>query len=508
MIRRAFGAVTTLVAWAAAAAAGQVDVDSLAHRHWFEARTAYFHLYSCGPTQEVARLAARLEQFREAYSNLAGAQAVASPPIVVMAFPDHAAMQPFLPLHEGKPANLTAFFNRGSDQNLIVLALAGTNAGSLQVIFHEYSHLLLRHNQPYWPMWLTEGMAEIYATFEVRGGHRASLGNPIDHHVHLLEQKPLLPLRKLFAVTRDSPEYNEREHQGIFYAESWLLTHYLMFGANPAQKANFRQLTPLLRQGQSPEQAFTNALHTSLPAMEAQLRHYLARGEFEPFVLTVSPNLDTPRSFVTRGLPPMEVCYRLGDELLHIGQFEAAESYFVQARKLAPQSPLPYEGLGLLAARRGQPDEAVRFLRQAMKLGPLNFLAHYTYAREQYLLAAGDATVRPLGNEAATEIRTELQKSLALMPDFGPAHHLLGFFEMAQGEDLSAAEKQIERAVQLEPENQSYLLSLAQVQLAGRDPAAARRTLEPLRLRYVQPEIRAHAEEMLKAIGQSGGPGR
>jgi Flp pilus assembly protein TadD len=509
MIRRVLGAVTTLVAWAAAAAEpGQVDADSLAHRHWFEARTAYFQLYSCGPTQEVARLAERLEQFRDAYSILAGARAIASPPIVVLAFPDHAAMRPFLPLYEDKPANLTAFFNRGSDQNLIVLALSGPDAASLQIIFHEYTHLLLRHNEPYWPMWLTEGMAEIYATFEVRGGHRASIGNPIDYHVRLLEQRPLLPLQKLFAVTRDSPEYNEREHQGTFYAESWLLTHYLMLGNNPVNKANFRQLTPLLRQGQPPEQAFTNALHTSLPAMETQLRRYLERGRFESVELTVSPNLDTPRAFVTRGLTPTEVCYRLGDELLHIGRPEAAESYFMQAKKLAPGSPLPYEGLGLLAARRGQPDEAVRFLRQAMKLGPLNFLAHYTYAREQYLLAAGDATVRPLGNEAATEIRTELQKSLALMPDFGPAHHLLGFFEMAQGEDLSAAEKQIERAVQLEPENQSYLLSLAQVQLARRDPAAARRTLEPLRLRYVQPEVRAHAEEMLKAIGQSVGPGR
>ena len=106
------------------------------------------------------------------------------------------------------------------------------------------------------------------------------------------------------------------------------------------------------------------------------------------------------------------------------------------------------------------------------------------------------------------EIRTELQRSLALMPDFGPAHHLLGFFEMVQGESLPEAEKQIERAVQLEPENQSYLLSLAQVQLARRDPAAARRTLEPLRLPYVQPEVRAHAEEMLKAIGQSSSTGR
>ena len=231
---------------------------------------AYFHIYSCGPTQEVARVAMRLEQFREAYALLAGAQAVASPPIVVMAFPDRATMQPFLPLYEGKPANLTAFFSRGSDQNLIVLPLAGTDADSLKVIFHEYTHLLLRHNQPYWPMWLTEGMAEIYATFEVVGGSHARIGNPIDHHLRLLEHTPLLPLKELFAVTRDSPEYNERQHQGLFYSESWLLTHYLMLGGNPAHQANFRQLTPLLRQGQSPEQAFTNALHTTLPAMESR----------------------------------------------------------------------------------------------------------------------------------------------------------------------------------------------------------------------------------------------
>ena len=108
-----------------------------------------------------------------------------------------------------------------------------------------------------------------------------------------------------------------------------------------------------------------------------------------------------------------------------------------------------------------------------MKLGPLSFLAHYTYAREKYLLTASGPKLRPLEKEPAAEIRAELQKSLALMPDFGPAHHLLGFFEMVQGEDLSAAEKQIQRAIQLEPENQSYLLALAQVQLARSDPIDA-----------------------------------
>src|SRR5208283_2831035 len=106
-----------------------------------------------------------------------------------------------------------------------------------------------------------------------------------------------------------------------------------------------------------------------------------------------------------------------------------------------------YEGLGLLAARRGRSDEAVRCLRQAMQLGPLHFLAHYTYAREKYLLTAKGPNLHPLEPEEAAEIRAELQKSLALMPDFGPAHHLLGLFEMVQGEDLAAAEKHIERAI-------------------------------------------------------------
>ncbi|MCX6922184.1 MAG: hypothetical protein NT154_03035, partial [Verrucomicrobia bacterium] len=443
MLQRAFGISSMLLALAASAAPGQTGADSLTHRQWFEARTAYFQLYSCGPTQEVARLAARLEQFRDAYSLLAGAQAVASPPIVVMVFPDQATLRPFLPLYQDKPANLSAFFRRGIDQNLIVLSLTGSDAASLKLVFHEYTHLLLRRNIPYWPMWLAEGMAEIYATFEIYSGYHARVGKPIDTHLRALQQSQLMPLKTLLAVTGNSAEYNEEQHQGVFYSESWLLTHYLMLGGNPAHKANFRQLTPLLRLGQSPEQAFTNAFHTTLPAMEGELRRYLAGGKFKTLELTLSSSLETPRTFITRGLTPMEVCYRLGDELLHIGRFETAESYFLRSKDLAPASPLPYEGLGLLAARRRQPAEAVRYFRQAMQLGPLHFIARYTYARENYMLAESDPGQQPLTKETAAEIRGELRKSLALMPDFGPAHHLLGFIEMVQGEDLPEAEKQI-----------------------------------------------------------------
>jgi tetratricopeptide (TPR) repeat protein len=493
-----------LESWLCAAITQTNDLP-LVQRQWFETRTAHFNIYSCGAPQDVYKLSARLEQFCQAYTLMAGAQAVASPPIVVMAFPDHETMKPFLPLYQGQPANLAAFFQRGSDENLIVLALPGTNSAftDMEVIFHEYTHLLFRHNDRVWPLWLKEGMAEVYSTFKTTG-YNARIGDPIGHHLRLLAQQPLLPLAELFAVTHDSPQYNECDRQGIFYAESWLLTHFLMAGDNPAYQARFGQFTQLLRQGQFPEQAFTNAMQTTLPTVEAELRRYLKTGRLTPIELALKADISSSITLTTRPITPVENYFRLGDELFRINRSDAAESYFKQAQKLAPASPLPYEGLGLLAAERKQHDEVLRDLQAALQHGSTSFLVFYIYAREQYQLTA-DAQDRhaPLKNGAAAEIRGELQKSLALMPDFGPAHELLGFFEMVQGDNLALAEQHLQRAIQLEPENPSYLFSLAQVQLRNHNLDAARITLQPLLLPNMDAKLRVHAEEMLQGIARN-----
>ena len=89
------------------------------------------------------------------------------------------------------------------------------------------------------------------------------------------------------------------------------------------------------------------------------------------------------------------------------------------------------------------------------------------------------------------------------MPNFGPAHELLGFFEMVQGENLAAAEQQLQQAIQLEPENPFYLLPLAQAQLRDRDAAGAHRTLEPLLLPNVDAKLRAPAEAMMQKINRN-----
>jgi hypothetical protein len=65
----------------------QPNESLLVQRQWFVTRTAHFNIYSCGPVPQTYMLAMRLEQFCDAYSLLAGTNAVASPPVWSWHFP-------------------------------------------------------------------------------------------------------------------------------------------------------------------------------------------------------------------------------------------------------------------------------------------------------------------------------------------------------------------------------------------------------------------------------------
>ena len=64
---------------------------------------------------------------------------------------------------------------------------------AMTTIFHEYAHLLFRHNHRVWPLWLNEGMAEFYGNTRIME-KSADLGRPIDYDVRLLSRQTLLPL--------------------------------------------------------------------------------------------------------------------------------------------------------------------------------------------------------------------------------------------------------------------------------------------------------------------------
>lgn len=483
------------------ARAQTADTDITA-RPWTETRSAHFSVESCGSARDVNRLIGRLEQFCQAYAELAGAEAVDSPPIVVLAFPDHAALEPFLPLYDGRPANMAAFFHHGLDENLIVLSLPepGQPDADLRVIFHEYSHLLFRRNDQIWPLWMKEGMAENYSTFQATG-RVIRLAAPILWHLELLHQHPLMPLADLFAVREQSAEYNERSRQGRFYAESWLLTQYLMAGDDPHLRARFGQFTTRLRAGEEPVSAFTNALQTTLPALQNRLYHYLARNTFTPLYLTLPTNLASTVRITVRPLPPAEVCFRLGDELMRINRASAARTYFNQGHDFDPRNPLPEAGLGLLAGQANEHHAALRHLEAAVQLGADSYLVLYACALEELRATAPDGEhFQPIAPKRAEIIRAHLARVLALMPQFAPGQELCGFFELVQGEHLDEAGSFLQHALTLEPQNPQYQFCYAQYQFRTHDFAGARATMAPLLRPNADPAVRAEANELLQQM--------
>lgn len=503
-----WAAIVGAIGWLAASGAAtdcraQTIDATILQRPWVELRTPNFRAFTIGDTQALMSVVGRLEQFRFLYSSLAGTQTVVSVPILVFAFGDDRTFSSFKPLYEGKPKNIDGYFAQGLEANFIGLDLGSLSRGTLQTIYHEYTHLLLRHNSLYWPLWLEEGMADLYSTFEVEGGE-VLVGKPPARRLRMLTTGTFLPLQQMFGVSQDSPEYNEAGHQGLFYAQSWLLTHYLAMGDNPRHRANFGRYTQLLREGMDETQAFVKAFGTTLPAMEREIKAYLARGKFEPTRLKSHVRLASRLHTYTRPLPPAETAFWLGLLLIRLDRNDEARQYFELAGRLQPREPFKEEGLGLLAADRGQAAQAVPHLEQAVKLGSQNYIVHYQLGRQRLDLAKdSDGSIGDLSAKAADDIRVPLKKAVQLMPGCAPAHNRLGFLELIQRDDLNGAEKHLETAARLEPSNCAYVLMLARLQVLRGKAAQARITLQDMVRLGSHPNCQAEARKLLSMLPEA-----
>ncbi|HEY9231909.1 MAG TPA: hypothetical protein VIS78_07170, partial [Blastocatellia bacterium] len=187
---------------------------------WIELTTKNLNVVSNADEDQTREIALKIEQFHFIFTKLFGLNTDGFLPVTVIVFKSDSAFKPFKPLYNGKPSNVGGYFQPGQDENLIALTTSGySEEHPLATIFHEYTHLLNSYAPRQWPIWLGEGLAELYSTFEVKK-KEVTLGMPISNHVLLLRDNKFIPFSALFNVGHDSPIYNERNKQGIFYAES------------------------------------------------------------------------------------------------------------------------------------------------------------------------------------------------------------------------------------------------------------------------------------------------
>jgi Tfp pilus assembly protein PilF len=443
---------------------------------WLNLQSKNFNVISNADEDEARELLLKLEQFRFAFSKIFKSQNTA--PITVMVFKSDGAFKPFKPLYNGKPANLSGYFQRTPDEDLIALTNdAKSEEYPLKIIFHEYVHYLTSRTPRRWPIWLTEGIAEVYSTFLVRK-NQVMLGAPISNHVFYLRDQKMIPLKDLFNVTHDSPIYNERDKQGVFYAQSWALAHYLMFGDKLARQAQMNQYVRLINEGANPEEAFAQSFKSDLATTEKSLREYVGRNAYTVVNLTLE-SVEGEKEVTSRPLSDAETQYYLGNLLLRTLRVDEGVEYFKQAIALDPSLAAPYEGMGFAAIRKDNFRESKNYFKQAIERGSKNYLAHFYYAQELYNDSL-TGTLRETQSEAYKTAVNELKTSISLMPSYAYAHALLAHLYMRDDQTINLGVQEMRTALQLEPQETEFRYNLAQMQMQALDFAGARKTLEPL----------------------------
>ncbi len=479
------------------------SVSAAAKDNWTSVRSKNFFLVGNASEKDIRKAASKLEQFRDVFSMLFPKVKVdSSVPTRVVVFKDKSAFKPFMPVYQNKINEVGGYFQPGADVNYISLS-ADLNSDShpYAIVFHEFVHSLTNENTAKLPTWFNEGLAEYYSTFDVTDGDKKIwLGKVVANHVLWLRQKQFLPFHQLFAITTGSPEYNEKDKKGVFYSQSWALTHYLMLGSDGKRRPQLSQFLGLLGRGVPQGEAFEQAFKTDYAVMEKELREYINRDSYKVELVTVNEKLQLDTAMQASLLSDAEAQYYLGDLLLHMRRSEA-EEYLQKSIGLDPKLALPHSSLGVLRMQQKRVAEAKQHLQQAVALGSDNHLAHYYYAFALSRESMNENNVvQSFSPESVQVMREHLEKAMQLAPNFAESYYLMAFVNLVTGENFDAAIGQLKRVLILTPGRQEVGFLMGQIYMRQQKFDLARQALEPIVRDAADPLMRGQAQTMIDTI--------
>jgi hypothetical protein len=276
---------------------------------WKVAETGRFRVHADMPARALESRAILLEDFHRLLVRATGRDLPADAPrLDVFLVPDIQSASPWRPVG----ANVSGFY-RASAGRISAIALEevqGSRSSGLAqaLLLHEYAHhFLLGASRTAYPAWYVEGFAEYFSTARFRDD-RIEYGEASPIRAAALARTRWIPLEALLA--RD-PALLRGSQSAIFYAQSWLLTHYL-FRA-PGMRDRLTAYLKAYGAGEDPVAAFRTHVDPDFRAFEARLRTYVTReatySRFDragPQTVSVSVT-DLPRSAADMLLPMVAI---------------------------------------------------------------------------------------------------------------------------------------------------------------------------------------------------------
>ena len=350
---------------------------------WRKAETANFILYSEASEEKVREQAALLEDYHWFLRLLT---AVDDPPapnkLRVYLMRSRGQLRQVRDVPEGvkgfytaTPSGIAAFVDDGG----------GTwGGGDDEVLFHEIAHhFMLQYRPVAYPAWFVEGFAEYVMTTNIKGAN-IDFGLPSAARLAWLKNARWLPFeRVLFEGSGGS-----REERSLFYAQSWLLAHYLM--RDEGRREKFKAYVTALNQGVPPLEAFTaqfGDVKSFGRAVEAYARRDMTYSRFTRKSVAAAPAIRlVPLPASAEELLPSEAA-------LYVGQKDQyAQRVLAKVRAEAAKHPGDAYARRVLATAEvlhGDPARGEALLDELLKASPED--ADLLYLKGMRYVLAGRA---------------------------------------------------------------------------------------------------------------------
>jgi tetratricopeptide (TPR) repeat protein len=475
---------------------------------WIEVHTGHFFVMTDAGEKRGREVALRMEQMRAAFGELILKDKLKmSVPITVVALKSDKQYALVAPT---KQSTASGFYVPGYDRVYIVLNLFEDQPW--RSIAHALGHYFLTYNYPPVQGWFDEGLAEYFGSVQIDkevniGGdpeltpewHEDIFDNMVrdpntPQSLTQLASSPVwISMPDLFTMKHDSSGLREGSHNTLYYAQSWIVVHYLI---NKKKMPEVGTYFDLVMNRKVPEdKAIVQAFDMTPAEMEESVRTYLNSlanlgialdqskkpipdpGEIpQPDHFAVPFDADDLGVSVT---PVTEEDARavIGDVMARIPEHREQALRDLQQLTANPKdNGAARRGLARDYLQQKNFDRATDELDKAGDLNPKDpWIWYYRSVLKYRKAQAMRQEMQGIAN-----MMQDLRSVLDWYPDLADAYNMLGMARVEGGGINSALEAQ-KQAIALAPRNIEYQFNLGQIYVAGKKWEQAREVFTRLK---------------------------
>ena len=475
---------------------------------WIEVHTAHFSVLTDAGEKRGREVALRMEQMRAVFGQLLLRDKLRMPvPITVIALKSDKQYGMVAP---GKQSTAGGFYVPGSDRIYIVLNLF--EADPWRAVAHPLAHYFLNYNYPPAQGWFDEGLAEYFGSIQI--GKQVEIGGdpelaPEWHEdifdelrrdpnvpqslTQLVSSPVWLSMVDLFTMKHDGSGTREGTHNTLYYAQSWMVVHYLVNKNKMPEAGTYFDLA--LNQKVPVEKAVVQAFDMSPAQMEDAVKAYFKSLSGLGIALDqakkpiVDPvNMQQPVHFalpfdadnIGMAVSPVkdeEARAVIGDVMARVPEHRDQALHDLQQLTADPKdNEVAHRGLAWDDIHQKRYDAAADELEKAAELNPQDPWIWYYRAALKYQKA--QATRQEM--QGLANMMQDLRAVADWYPELADAYNMLGMARVEGGGINSALEAQ-RQAIALAPRNVEYQFNLGQIYVAGKKWDLAREVFTRLK---------------------------